>query len=265
MKPSRTIATLLLSISACFAQDVRVNGGAVNYVVFQSTNTNPALSDRTGVIGYSQPGPYYGIGVEGTGGFVGVRGYSTITGTGARYGGYFSGSNGTSGNYGVYAAAYGNNSNATNYGVYGSASSGSGGAKANYGVYCNGNGVYTGSWTKLSDLRTKKNIKSYTGSLEKIMSVGVKKYDFDRSTYASMNLKSKPEVGIIAQEIEKIFPDIVEDIVAPSNNTDKNSTEVPTILKGVDYIALVPILLQGMQEQQVQINGLKAQILALKK
>jgi Chaperone of endosialidase len=268
MNKYRILASMLFTVSAVFAQDVKVNGNSGASEVFLSTNTNTTAIDRIGVSGRSTPAPYFGIGVKGSGGYIGVLGEASLTGGGNRTGGSFSGSGSStnrgvsadgsgpagSTNYGLYATSWGGTNN---YGVYGYAWGGTN----NYGVYCAGNGVYTGSWTKLSDARTKKNIQNFTGALAKVMTVGVKKYDFDQAAFPSMNLKSKSEVGVIAQDIEKIFPDLVETIVAPDNSvTGKDSKPQSNVLKGVDYIALVPILLQAIQEQQAQIEALKKKV-----
>ena len=50
-------------------------------------------------------------------------------------------------------------------------------------------------------------------------------------------------VGFIAQELEKVFPDFV--------NTPENG------MKAVSYQALIPVLVKGMQEQADMINALK--------
>lgn len=267
----KKIAILLLAPLFLFGQDVKVNGNGSAAEVLKSTNTSPALQDRIGVFGNSTPAPNWGYGVRGDGGYIGVWGNATLNGTGGRYGVLASASNGSAYNTGVSGSGSGNNSSSkyggnfyavgdggTKYGVYGAAS----GTGANYGVYCNGNGAYTGSWAKVSDMRAKKNIKDYSGALAKVMTVGVKQYDFDRTAYPTLNLKSKSEVGVIAQDLEKVFPDLVEDIVSPVNptNTGKDMDGKTFTLKGVDYISLVPILLQAIKEQQAQIDALKKQV-----
>ncbi len=268
----KLVLSLLLPISL-FAQDINLKGNSALTDVVTSTNTNTAAQDRIAVHGYSLPQPNWGIGVKGEAGYIGVYGQATLTGAGTRYGGYFFGANGTSSNigvqaqgsssavasYGVLSYAYGT-AGSTTYALYGSASGGT----TNYGVYCSGDGVYTGSWTKVSDIRTKKNIQVQSGSLAKLMALGVKRYDFDQVNFSTMNLKSKSEVGVIAQEVEKILPELVNDIVVPGvTSKDAKGKEVTTnaqTLKGVDYIGLVPFLLQAIQEQQLQIEALKKKV-----
>lgn len=266
----KKLALCFLIPFAAFAQDVRVNGGSAFTEIFRSTNTNPAATNRIAVRGISTPVPSFGTGVRGDGGSIGVMGLGVLAGPGSRYGVQGFGQNGTIGNYGVSGIADATNGS-NKYGVYGAASGEAGvkygvygaavGAGTNFGVFCNGNGAYTGTWLKVSDFRTKKNIQEYSGALDKVMAIGVKKYDFNQAAYPSVNLKSKAEVGIIAQDMEKVFPDIVSDIVAPAGvGAGQSGPEGKVTLKGVDYVALVPILLQAIKEQQVQINALKKKV-----
>ena len=90
-----------------------------------------------------------------------------------------------------------------------------------------------------SDISLKENIKPIENSLEKIMKLqGV-----------SFNWKDNgdPSIGLIAQEVEEIFPEVVI--------TDQN-----TGLKSIDYGNLVGVLIEAIKEQQNQINELQTKI-----
>lgn len=66
-----------------------------------------------------------------------------------------------------------------------------------------------GSWANSSDRRLKKNIKDLEGSLEKLMKVrGV---TFEYLDPKSINELEGERVGVIAQELEKVFPDWVDE------------------------------------------------------
>jgi hypothetical protein len=210
--------------------------------------------------------------MQANGGFMGIRALAEVAGVGGRYGVYSSALGGQGTNYGVFTSAFADNSS-EKYGVYGGASGSLGikyglfgtasGGGTNYGVYCSGNGAYTGSWTKVSDARTKKNVQDYAGALTKVMALSVKKYDFKRDEYPTMNLKSGTEVGVIAQDVEKVLPELVQDVAAPTpaDPSKKDApASAPVMLKGVDYVGLVPILLQAIKEQQAQIDALKKKI-----
>lgn len=94
--------------------------------VFLSQYTGAVNSDTRAVRGISEPAPNWGIGVHGEGGWQGLRGESTLAGSGSRYGVYGLASNGS-----------------TNYGVYGFATSGTA-----YGGYFVGNVLVQGTLSK---------------------------------------------------------------------------------------------------------------------
>ena len=102
-------------------------------------NNYASSSDAYAVNGYSRTADYWGIGGNFEGGWYGVTGRVSPTGSSFYYGarGYVSGGSGT--NYGVYGYAWGSG---TNYGVYGYASGGT-----SYAGYFSGNVHITGNLT----------------------------------------------------------------------------------------------------------------------
>ena len=113
-----------------------------------------------------------------------------------------------------------------------------------------GNVIAYGSMTSISDERIKENIKPIEPVINKIKNLGV--YSYNKITAPEIH-KDRKEIGVIAQEIQKEFPDLVnEESVNPkeTNGLDKILT--------VDYEHLTAVLLKGMQEQQEQIEELKS-------
>ncbi len=98
-----------------------------------------ATNDTPGVYGEHAVTDYYGIGVKGVGGYRGVEGRVSPTGSSTYTGVYGYVSGGTGSNRGVYGYAYGTGT--TNYGVYGYA----GGATTNYAGYFSGTLYCTGT------------------------------------------------------------------------------------------------------------------------
>jgi hypothetical protein len=98
--------------------------------------------------------------------------------------------------------------------------------------------LYAGQIAGSSDRSLKKNITTLNNSLAKILQLrGV-----------SFNWKSndQPGVGLIAQEVEKVYPELV--------------TTNSTGLKAVEYGNLVAPLIEAVKTQQTEINDLKAQV-----
>ena len=95
------------------------------------------------------------------------------------------------------------------------------------------------------------------------------KHDGD---YAHMNLPQGEQVGLIAQDLEKIIPSLVQpatfSYVVKDDTRDGEEGAVTTTqidYKGVNYIGLIPVLIGAIQDQQKEIEELKSQISQLSK
>ena len=105
-----------------------------------------------------------------------------------------------------------------------------------------GNGFFTGDVTtngSASDERLKENIKPLEKGLETIEQI--KTYTF--------NYKARPEdthPGVIAQEIEKLVPEVVYDIEMEDG-----------IYKAVRYQQLVPLLINAIKDLSEKVNVLE--------
>ena len=122
-----------------FTTDMLTDSAAAVYGHYDGTDAN----DARGVLGYSVPTEWYGIGGEFQGGFIGVFGKIRSDSSNSYRGvyGQVSGSGGGV-RYGVFGRASG--LSGTSYGVYGTAS----GPGTNYGVYSVGNCHIQGTLTK---------------------------------------------------------------------------------------------------------------------
>jgi hypothetical protein len=109
------------------------------------------------------------------------------------------------------------------------------------------NGVYRpvvgGVYTNASDRRYKRNIKSTHYGLRTIESLNPRDFVW-RDT-------GKADVGFIAQEVRSVIPEIV--------TADKRG------FLGVNYSGIIPVLVKAMQEQQAEINALKAKVAKLRR
>ena len=63
-------------------------------------------------------------------------------------------------------------------------------------------------------------------------------------------------IGFVAQELEQVLPDQVEQYTVPLVLDSLGNISVPpTNLKGVNYVELIALLVGGMQEQQMMIDS----------
>lgn len=96
--------------------------------------------------------------------------------------------------------------------------------------------VASGEITANSDERIKTNIKTIDNALDKVLQLrGV---EYDRTDI------EKHQIGVIAQEVEKVLPDLVLD-------GEK---------KSVAYGNMVAVLIEAIKEQQKQIDAQGKQI-----
>ena len=116
-------------------------------------------------------------------------------------------------------------------------------------IYSNGNIVnVNNSYGALSDIKLKENIVDATPKLDNLMKVKVRNYNLIGD--------DKKQIGVIAQELEEIFPAMIDE----SPDRDKNENDLGTTTKSVKYSVFVPMLIKSIQEQQTQIESLKSRI-----
>ena len=101
------------------------------------------------------------------------------------------------------------------------------------------------STSAASDKKFKENIKTISYGLEEVLKMNPVEYDWKEKR------NKAHDIGVIAQEIEEIIPEVVKE------SKELNSDET---FKSVDYGKMVAVLIKAVQEQQVQIDELKTQI-----
>jgi hypothetical protein len=114
------------------------------------------------------------------------------------------------------------------------------------GVFNSASGVYS----SLSDRNFKQNISSLNPIIDKVMALKATTYEF-----SGVN-NSKKSIGFIAQEVEGVFPEFVF-----KSKDEHSGKEFYTM----DYAGMSVIALKAIQEQQVMIKALQAEILRLKR
>ena len=103
----------------------------------------------------------------------------------------------------------------------------------------------------LSDARLKDNVVTIENALDKVKRLRGVEYDWN-----SGSRKGQHDIGVIAQEVEEVLPEIVREQEMPF--IDEN------VYKTVDYEKMVGVLIEAMKEQQGQIEALRAEVDALK-
>lgn len=101
-----------------------------------------------------------------------------------------------------------------------------------------------------SDERLKKNIQQITGSLDKIEKLRGVTFDW-RQDMDIKDLSTQRQIGMIAQEVESVLPELVN--ISPLG------------YKGIDYSKLTSVLVEAIKEQQAQIQDQKDKTESLNK
>ncbi len=115
-----------------------------------------------------------------------------------------------------------------------------------------GSGVFSGNLNAVnvtasgmflhSDERLKEDIVPISAAFEKVKALN--------GVYFKYKGRDGKRVGLIAQNVEKVFPEVI--------GTDSDG------MKTVDYSSLVAVLIEAVKEQQAMINTLQADIDKLK-
>jgi hypothetical protein len=108
-----------------------------------------------------------------------------------------------------------------------------------------------------SDERLKEDIVEITDALEKVMQLRGVTYK-PNSLAESLGYKKQNEVGVIAQDVEKVLPEAVKP--APFDIMLFENTEISKSgknYKTVQYEKLVPLLIEAIKELNKEIQQLK--------
>lgn len=166
------------------------------------------------------------------------------------YAGYFF-ANGAANNYAIYAESPIITAQTTS--VVGS--------PANYAGYFNGDVVRTGTDNFTSDANLKQNIDTITNALGIINQLKPKSYEYKQSSFPSMSLPSGKQYGLIAQDVQTVLPELVNNSVHPAKLDSAGNVIVPSFnYLSLEYQQLTGIMIKAIQEQQAKIDSLTKQL-----
>lgn len=165
-------------------------------------------------------------------------------------------------NYAGYFTASASGTSHQAIGVYSTYSAGSG--ATGWAAYFGGSTFCTGTY-QTSDRMLKDNIKPYQGAMDKIRQLKPSTYTYKTGQYKAMNLPEGQQIGLIAQDLEQVFPELVKEVKGfdEKDQDGKTTGTIPTF-KSVNYTGLIPVLISAVQEQQKQLDEQKETIAMLK-
>jgi len=114
----------------------------------------------------------------------------------------------------------------------------------------------TSAYSSASDRRWKSQISNLENSLEKLQKIRPVRFEFRHEEFPEKGFPHGPQLGFIAQEMENIYPEVVQ--------TSHDG------MKSLQYASLVPVLVDAIQTLQkehakmkLEIERLRAEISAL--
>jgi hypothetical protein len=96
-----------------------------------------------------------------------------------------------------------------------------------------------------SDFRLKTNFSKIENALGIIEQLNPLRYDFRYNELKDMGLPKTRQLGLIAQDVEKILPELVTELAADTKDGEK--------YKGLNYTGLIPVLIQAIKDQQAML------------
>ncbi|MDG2288026.1 MAG: tail fiber domain-containing protein [Candidatus Marinimicrobia bacterium] len=106
--------------------------------------------------------------------------------------------------------------------------------------------LYAGGTFLASDRRFKKDINTVENALDKVLKLRGVNYYWKKMDFPNKKFDDKLELGLIAQEVELVIPEIVG--------------ESADGYKAVEYQKLVALLIEAIKEQQTIIDGQKTEM-----
>ena len=114
----------------------------------------------------------------------------------------------------------------------------------NTGSYTTGTHTQSGS-----DIRLKENIVNITDAVSKVKQLQGFNYNFN-SVGQDLGFSNKLDIGLSAQDVEKVVPEVVSKIPKTDYLTGNNEK-------------LVPLLIESIKELSTEVETLKTKVAAL--
>jgi hypothetical protein len=116
---------------------------------------------------------------------------------------------------------------------------------AGYLLYVNGNAAGTSGFANVSDNRFKKDITPIENALTKINQLNGISFNWDKDSRPDLNLDDNNHLGLIAQDVEEILPQVV------TTGEDELKT------KTITYSDIIPVLIEAIKELKSENDTLK--------
>lgn len=109
-----------------------------------------------------------------------------------------------------------------------------------YTIYGSGNAI-GGMWVA-SDRKLKRNIKPIRSAIETVQQLSGVTYNYNQEVRPELRLGDGLQYGFVAQEVEKVIPELVRPAINPDGEEDDFVV--------MNYDGIIPVLTEAIKEQQ---------------
>ena len=139
-----------------------------------------------------------------------------------------------------------------------------------YGGYFAGGLAYVNGLYNLSDARMKTNVQPLQGALATVGQLRGVTFQYNSAAYSDyVGQDDRTYIGFVAQEVEAVLPQAVAEkylIGQDGGNAtaaQENAGEARQTVKVVDYVSMIPVLVEAIKEQQAYIQQLEQRLRVL--
>ena len=123
------------------------------------------------------------------------------------------------------------------------------------------NGIEVRTMLNHSDIRIKKRVRPLNSqeSLNKILQLQGVSFNWRKETVPNLYKRYPNNIGLVAQQVAGVVPEVMDTDTITIKGGDEKTMEIKTL----QYEKLTALLIEGMKEQQKQIDSLKARVATL--
>lgn len=129
----------------------------------------------------------------------------------------------------------------------------------NFALYVNGDATQVAGSNNFSDSIIKTNVQPITNATATLVQLKPKTFDFKYNDFPSINFDYDNHMGVIAQDVESVLPNLVSTVTVPAVLDSNNNIVNPAVtIKTVNYTEFTPLLIAGFKEHEARIDSLAA-------
>jgi hypothetical protein len=115
-----------------------------------------------------------------------------------------------------------------------------------------------------SDAMLKTNVTDLMNAKTILNQLMPHQYLYNTATYPQMNLPQGNQYGLLAQELEQVAPELVGNAISPQV-MDSLGVVIHSSFpfKTVNYVSLIPVLIQAFKEQNLSMDSIRLAILQM--